>query len=384
MKKALLTASVQHHFNAFHFPFIDILHENGYSVEIAAHDVMGGEYRESLENKADKIHDVVFERSPFNPKNRIAYAQLKRIIEENDYDMINCNTPVASIITRLAARRSRKKGTKVIYTAHGLHFYNGAPLLNWLIFYPIEKVIGKLFTDCIVTICDEDEANAKRLGLCKSIRRIHGVGSDSVRFSPCTDEEKIALRESFGFDKSSKICLCTGELNINKNQQLFIKALPEVVKAYPDFKLLLAGIGDNEDNLRRLAKELGVEENVVFLGFRTDIEKLVKMSDFICSGSFREGLPINIIEGMLSAKPAVVSHNRGHNELVAHGESGLFIEFDDINGVAEAFKKLCSDEELCEKLGNAAYERSGKYSTQSVEKELRKIYNEIVFKENKV
>lgn len=379
MKKALLTASVQHHFNAFHFPFIDMLHEKGYSVEIAAHDVMGGESRKSLEEKADKIHDVVFERSPFNPKNRIAYAQLRRIIEENDYDMINCNTPVASIITRLAARKSRKKGTKVIYTAHGLHFYKGAPLLNWLIFYPIEIIMGRLFTDCIVTICDEDEATAKRFGLCNTVRRIHGVGADSLRFTPCTDEEKFALRESFGFDKTCKICLCTGELNVNKNQQLFIRALPEVVKVCPDFKLLLAGVGDNEDNLRQLAKELGVEENVVFLGFRTDIDKLVKITDFVVSGSFREGLPVNIIEGMLSAKPAIVSHNRGHNELVEDNVSGIFVPFDNTDKVVQAFITLCSDGELCEKMGDAAYERSGKYSSQSVEKELRDIYNEMVF-----
>lgn len=379
MKKALLTASVQHHFNAFHFPFIDMLHENGYSVEIAAHDVMGGECRESLEAKADKIHDVMFERSPFDPKNRIAYAQLKRIIEENDYDMINCNTPVASIITRLAARKSRKKGTKVIYTAHGLHFYKGAPLLNWLIFYPIEKVIGRLFTDCTVTICDEDEANAKKLKLCKNIRRIHGVGADSLRFSPCTNEQKNAIRESYGFDKSCKICLCTGELNENKNQQMFIKALPKVAESYPDFKLLLAGVGDNEENLRALAKELGVEENVAFLGYRTDVEKLIQLSDFVASGSIREGLGINIIEGMLGAKPAVVSHNRGHNELVEDGVSGIFVPFDDISKVEQAFITLCSDDKLCSEMGRAAYKRSEKYSSQSVEKELRKIYNEIVF-----
>ena len=181
MKKVLLTASVEHHFNAFHFPLIDIFHENGCDVEIAAHDVMGGEHHEKLKEKTEKIHDIAFERSPFSLKNKEAYKQLKKVIDENDYDIINCNTPVASIITRLAARKSRKKGTKVIYTAHGFHFYKGASKLNWLIFYPLEKIFGKLFTDCIITICDEDEANARNHKLCKNIQRIHGVGVNGER-----------------------------------------------------------------------------------------------------------------------------------------------------------------------------------------------------------
>ncbi len=378
MKKVLLTASVEHHFNSFHLPLIDIFHENGYGVEIAAHDVMGGEYHEILTDKTEKIYDIPFERSPFSFKNKEAYRQLKKVIDENDYDIINCNTPVASIVTRLAARKSRKKGTKVVYTAHGFHFYKGASKLNWLIFYPLEKIFGKLFTDCIITICDEDEANAKKYKLCKNIKRIHGVGVNGEKFKPVAEEIKQEIRKGYNLDADVKICLCTGELNANKNQQMFIYAMPQVVKENPGFRLMFAGVGDKEDELRTLAKNLGVEENVMLLGYRTDIAELVNVSDFVASGSIREGLGVNIIEGMLSAKPAVVSHNRGHNELVADGVSGFFVEFGDTQGVADAFNKLCSDKALCEEMGKAAYERSEKYSCKSVEKELRAIYNEFV------
>lgn len=378
MKKILLTASVQYHFNLFHFPLIDILHENGYEVEIAAHDVMGGEYHQKLAEKADRIYEIPFERSPFSLKNKKAYGMLKRVIEENDYDIINCNTPVASILTRIAARKVRKKGTKVVYTAHGLHFYKGASKLNWLVFYPIEKFIGSLFTDCIITICDEDEANAKKLRLCKNIKRIHGVGADGEKFAPVDSAAKLKLREEYDYSADEKICLCTGELNANKNQRLFISAMPYILKACPAFKLLFAGIGEEENNLRELVKQLGVEENVIFLGYRTDIEKLIQLSDFVASASYREGLPVNIIEGMLCAKPAVVSHNRGHNELVAEGVSGFFVDFGSSENTAKAFIKLCSDDELCEKMGKAAFERSEKYSCKSVEKELREIYNNLM------
>lgn len=378
MKKALLTASVQYHFNLFHFPLIDMLHENGFEVEIAAHDVMGGEYHKRLAEKTEKIYDIPFERSPFSFKNKEAYRQLKRVIDENNYDIINCNTPVAGILTRIAARKCRKKGTKVVYTAHGLHFYKGASKLNWLIFYPIEKIIGSLFTDCIITICDEDEANAKKFRLCKRIKRIHGVGADGDKFTPVDSDEKIRLRKEYGYGTDEKICLCTGELNQNKNQRMFITAMPYIMEACPDFRFLLAGIGEEENNLRELIKELGVEKNVTLLGYRTDIEKLIQLSDFVASGSIREGLGINIIEGMLCAKPAVVSRNRGHNELVADGVSGFFADFGDDEKTAQAFIKLCSNSEICEKMGKAAYERSEKYSCKSVEKELRAIYNELL------
>ena len=378
MKKALLTASVQYHFNLFHFPLIDILHESGYEVEIAARDVMGGDYHRQLVKKTEKIHEIPFERSPFSPKNKEAYAQLKKVIEENSYDIINCNTPVASILTRFAARKCRKRGTKVVYTAHGLHFYKGASKLNWLIFYPIEKIIGTLFTDCIITICDEDEANAKKYKLCQKIKRIHGVGADGEKFTPVDSATKLKLREEYGYGAEDKLCLCTGELNVNKNQRLFISAMPYILKACPDFRLMFAGIGEEENNLRELVKQLGVEENAVFLGYRTDIEKLIQLSDFVASASYREGLPVNIIEGMLCAKPAVVSHNRGHNELVAENESGFFADLKSPEATAQAFIKLCSDSELCEKMGKAAFERSEKYSCKSVEKELREIYNNLL------
>lgn len=379
MKKALLTATVQYHFTSFHMSFIAMLRENGYTVDIGARDVFGGEVRERLSNAADNVYDIPFERSPFSPGNIKAYKQLKIVVDSNDYDFIHCNTPVGGILTRLAARKARKKGTKVLYTAHGLHFYKGASKLNWLIFYPIEKIFGRLWCDCLITICDEDEATARKHKLCKTIRRIHGIGGDGERFAVCSDEEKMSLREAYGFNKNGKICLCTGELNVNKNQQLLIRALPDIVKAIPDFKLLFAGAGDNEENLRSLAKELDVENNAVFLGYRTDIDNLVKMSDFVASASFREGLPINIIEGMLNAKPAVVTHNRGHNELVEENVSGIFVPFDDVGKVGQAIISLCSDDELCRRMGKAAFERSEKYSLKNVEKELNSIYNEIVF-----
>ena len=379
MKKVLLTASIHYHFTAFHFPLIDLLHENGYEVHIAAKDMSDKEPLKRLTDRIDAFHDIDFDRLPLSKKNIAAYKALKKLIDEGDYDVVHCNTPVVGILSRLAARRARKNDTKVIYTAHGFHFYKGASKLNWLIFYPIEKLCGSLFTDCLITIGDEDEARAKRLKLCKTVRRIHGVGVDATKYTNTDEETKNELRAEYGFSDSDVLCLCTGELNANKNQKLLINSLQYLKESCPDFKILFAGAGDSEEELKGIIEQLGVENSAQLIGYRADIDRLLKISDFVASASYREGLPVNIIEGMFSRKAAVVTHNRGHDELVKENESGLFVPTDDPKECALAFERLYKDKNLRLSMGEKAYERAQKYSSAIVKKELEEIYQEIIF-----
>lgn len=379
MRKALLTASVHYHFTAFHFPLIDLLHANGYEVHIAAKDMSDKEPIERLTDKTDVFHNIDFDRSPLSSKNIAAYKSLKKLINEGGYDVVHCNTPVVGILTRLAARKARKKGTKVIYTAHGFHFYKGASKLNWLIFYPIEKICGSLFTDCLITIGDEDEARAEKLKLCKNIKRIHGVGVNANKFTDTDEQTKKNLREEYGYKDSDVLCLCTGELNVNKNQKLLINSLKYLQQSCPDFRILFAGAGDSEDELKSIIKQLGVESSAHILGYRTDVDKLLKICDFVASASYREGLPVNIIEGMFSKKAAVVTHNRGHDELVAENVSGFFVPTDNPQECAAAFEKLYKSKELRLEMGEKAFERAQKYSSERVKKELEEIYNDVAF-----
>lgn len=378
MKKILLTASVHYHFTAFHFPLIDLLHKNGYEVHVAAKSYPEKVALECLTDRIEAFHETDFDRSPLSLKNISAYKALKKLIDDGGYDAVHCNTPVVGILTRLAARKARKRGTKVIYTAHGFHFYKGASKLNWLVFYPLELIIGRLFTDCLITIGDEDEKRARKNKLCKSIFRIHGVGVDGEKFHEISFSEKLELRREYGYNERDVLCLCTGELNLNKNQKLFIAAM-EHVKACPGLKLIFAGAGDSLSDLQAQIKGLHLEDRAQLLGYRTDVADLLKISDFVCSASYREGLPVNIIEGMFSSKPAIVSHNRGHDELVADNESGIFVPTDDPQAAARALERLCKDKDLREKMGRKAFERAQKYSTLNVAKELEEIYKKAVF-----
>lgn len=188
-------------------------------------------------------------RSPKSSDNIKAYSQLKKIIDSEHYDIIHCNTPMGGVVTRLAAKGARKGGTKVIYTAHGFHFYNGASKKNWLVFYPIEKRFAKL-TDKLITINREDYKLAKEK-FKTDIYYIHGVGVDEARYYPVGRNEKFEIRKELGFSPNQKILLCVGELLPNKNQKMAINAVKKLVGDFPDIVLLIAETDPKEKLLRK-------------------------------------------------------------------------------------------------------------------------------------
>lgn len=366
-----------HHFTVFHLPYIDLLREMGYTVHVAARDVLGGESRRLLDERADLVIDIPFDRSPVSKSNLPAYRQLEKLINENDYDIVHCNTPVVGVMTRLAARKARKKGTKVIYTAHGFHFFTGAPAQNWLVYYPLEKFLGRHFTDCLITVCSEDYDRAVARRLCGRVERIPSIGVDSSRFSPANEDDRARLRESLGYDGGDIVCLCVGELNKNKNQALLISAMPAVLEKAPGFRLILVGYGPSEGELHALAEEKGVGGAVSFLGQRTDVPELTGACDIIASASFREGFGMAVAEGMAAGKPVCLSRNRGHCESNIDGRTALFFDPNSREEAEAALIKLSVDPELRARLGAEAAERAKLFTSDKVAEELRRIYTEV-------
>ncbi len=362
MKKILYTATVASHICQFHLPYFNMFKEMGYEVHVAAHDNLSEKNGLSLKY-IDKFFEIPFRRSPFSPKNLKAKRMLKKIIDAEGYDIIVCNTPVGGIITRMAAKSARKRGTRVVYIAHGFHFYRGAPKKSWLIYYPLEKHFAKK-CDALVTINAEDYELACRRFKTR-VYRIHGVGVDGNRHRLPTSEERTDLRRGFSVSENF-VCLCTGELNKNKNQAKLIRLVPEILKKIPNFKLWLAGNGPLRDDLVGLVKSLGIEKYVEFLGYCSDIERYVRSADVVATASFREGVPFNVIEAQLTGVPVVASENRGHRELVSDGESGLMSD----EGMAENIVRLYEDRELRERLTGNAYNSAQNYTVEAVKREL--------------
>lgn len=369
--KVLLTATVQSHICQFHKPLAEVLHKHGCQVHVAAKDNLAEKNGLTLDF-ADKVYNIPFSRSPKSPDNLTAYKQLKKIIDEENYDIIHCNTPMGGIVTRLAAKKARKNGTKVYYTAHGFHFYKGASKKNWLVFYPIEKHFAK-YTDKLITINREDFKLAQEK-FKTDVRYIHGVGVDEKRYYPVGEEEKQKIRSEFGFTPTQKILLCVGELLPNKSQKTAVRVVKMLKNDFPDCVLLLAGNGPERENLKNEIKECGVEENVKMLGYCTCLEKYQRIADLSVSCSRREGLPLNIVEAMLTENPVVASFNRGHCELIEDGKSGYIVPFDDASAMYKSALDILSNADKSRNMGKYGREIALNYGFESVKDELESIY----------
>lgn len=370
--RVLIVATVQSHICQFHKPLVEMLHEHGCEVHVAAKNNLAEKNGLKLDF-AEKVFDVPFARSPKSLDNVKAYKQLKKIIDDEHYDIIHCNTPMGGIVTRLAARKARKNGAKVFYTAHGFHFYKGAPKKNWIIYYPIEKFFANHFTDKLITITSEDFQIASDKFKCQ-IERIHGVGVDEKRYYPVDNEEKKRLRSQMGYKEDQKLLLCIGELLPNKNQQMAIRMMAELVIQYPDALLLIAGNGTEKENLERLINSLKLQNNVKFLGYVTNLQDYQHIVDVDVSCSKREGLPLNIVEAMLSGTPVVVTNNRGHRELIQNRTTGFVASIDDDKLLVKDVVLILQEKELRAKIIDGAQNFVLPFTSSNVKEELRRIY----------
>ena len=367
MKKVLFVASVTRHINAFHIPYLKWFKEQGYEVHVAA---KGNDHMEYC----DKHFDLPFERFPLKINNIKTYKELKKIIDENNYDIIHCHTPTAGVLTRLAARKARKSGTRVFYTAHGFHFYKGAPVLNWIIYYPLEKICST-FTDCLITITEEDYVIAKKKFKAKRIEHINGVGMNSERLKKeLSENEKLEFRKTLNIKKDDIVFSYIAELNKNKNQMLLINTIEELKNEYPNVKLLLVGNGPLFDTYNNYIKENQLQENIQLLGRRMDINEILSITDIYLASSIREGLPVNIMEAMYKGLPIVATDNRGHRELVINDENGWLVNSED--KMLGKIKIILNVDSLKKKAFEINKKKINKYLIDNIIDKMKKIYLE--------
>ncbi len=320
---------------------------------------------------ADNVYTIDFARSPLRFDKHIkAYRQLKKLINENHYDVIHTHTPVGSIVTRWAAKKARKHGTKVIYTCHGFHFYDGAPKKNWLIYYRAERQAAK-FTDLLITINREDYRRAKKDFECP-VEMIDGVGVDTARFAKTTKKEQTEAREKYGLAKDDFVICYLAEFTKNKNQRMLVEAAAPLMKDNPKLKLLFLGEGPCMDEVKTLAKSLGVEKQCFFPGYiRDQYAALVQSCNLYTSLSIREGLGLGVLEALYCGLPIIVTDNRGHRDIVDGNKKYLVSATD----AAALTKKLREAVRHPEEYKLAFPER---YTLSNSLSEMKAIYEEIL------
>ena len=365
MNKILFLSNTAN-FSKFNRPYMRWFKEQGWQVDYCS----AGE-----ENvlDCDNQYTISIARSPFSLKNFKAYYELRKILQENQYDILHCHTPMGGVIGRLAAKKLwREHKIKVIYTAHGFHFYKGAPLLNWLLYYPMEKWLSH-YTDTLVTINDEDFVRTKNWG---RTYKIDGVGVNLSRFHAVVQEEKSLIRKELGFTDTDFIITVVAELNKNKNQIMLVRNVKELKKTIPNLKVLLIG-KETLPVVRNYAEKENFGDSVQFLGYRNDVDKLTMMSDIAFSASLREGLPVNIIEAMACGIPVVCSDNRGHCSLIHDQEIGFIFNSESEKEMIYAITLLYKNPALRAEFGKRNVIEAEKYGIEKAVNSMAAIYKEL-------
>lgn len=380
MKRVLIVASVASMIDQFNMENIKLLLSLGYKVEVAANFENPGnmsiQKKELLTAKLKqmrvKIHQIDFSRNMKQVKNHlIAYKQLKKVVADNKIDIIHCHSPIGGAISRLVGKTNN---VKVIYTAHGFHFYKGAPLINWMLYFPIEYYLSK-YTDQLIVINQEDYVRARKLFPIKNVHLVHGVGVDIKKIENIEidrQQKKLELK----ILNEQIVLLSIGELNDNKNHELVIDCLKDFNNV--NFKYLICGDGVLKEKLQAKIKQYDLEDKIELLGYRTDILELLKICDFFIFPSKREGLPVSIMEAMACRVPVIGSKIRGNSDLIQDNINGFLFSLDDRKEFIQIITKFLLkeyDEDDLNFIKENAFESVQNYSLKNVLDELKKVYH---------
>lgn len=373
MKKALILSSVSSMIDQFNRDNINLLIDKGYEVHVISNFKVAGtidiskseDLKNNLESMGVLVHDIGISRFPFSISNISALKKIKKIVKKEKFKIVHLHSPVGGVLGRIACKK--EKNTKVIYTAHGFHFYKGSPKMNWLIYYSIEKYMSK-YTDVLITINQEDYKLAKnKFSKIGTVEYIPGTG-----VSPYNTNKNVLIRKNIGLNENDFVLIFGAEINKNKNQIMLLKMMKELQEDYPQIKLLLVGKKNSE-----IVEKFIIEENldnVLTLGYRSDLRDLIQLCDVAVSSSLREGLGVFIIEAMMQGLPIVATNNRGSRELIT--DNGYLVDFS-VSQFKDAILKIYLNKGLQEEFSYKSKKNAEKFSIKNVMEIMDDIYSDI-------
>ena len=397
MKKALLVTRVSGFIPQHEMNNVKILQEMGYEIHYATNlnVVVYGKDNSRLDGTGIITHQIDFQKSPFSKNVRKAYHQLVQLMLEESFDLIHCHMPLSAAVTRLAAQKVRKQTGKqipVLYTAHGLHFYTGAPLQNW-IYYPVERYLAR-YTDRLILMNQEDYQRGLHFPIRGRVEYVPGVGIPLEGYQPVQlrwgEEPEIIERpiieKLIGRKLSSetRILVTIGELSQRKNHRLAVDMMEELKDL--DLILLIGGDGAEYDKLKKQIMEKGLENRVFLPGYVQDVKQILAEADCYVFPSHQEGLPVAVMEAMAAGLPVVAGNIRGVTDLIEHGQGGYLVHGFDPVDFAVKIRRM-----FTEKYGKSAVprnkrrfqmgqwnqERIKQFSREVVDQRMREIYGEI-------
>jgi glycosyltransferase involved in cell wall biosynthesis len=377
-KNILFLATVDSHIYYFHIPFMKLLKEMGYCVEVAASNVG---FTGRIEKEGFKVYNIPFSRNPISFSNIKTFFILLRLIREKKYIMLHAHTPVASFVGRIAAKLAGVP--HIVYTAHGFHFHEHGSRLKNFVYYRLEKFAGK-FTDVIIAINSDDYKVAvdKKMVFNGKVVYIKGVGVDLEKFSPASIslQKKCKYCNELHIEEKDFVIISIAELIKRKNVIDIIKALRVVNSWGKPVQLLVVGDGPLRAELRNFsACDDLIKDRAFFLGKRFDIPELLSISDLFVMTSYHEGLPRAIMEAMSMERPIVAYNIRGVRDLVEDGVNGFLVPFGDVKALSEKIKYLLEHPEIAKEMGKKGREKVEKdFSFDAILPQMEKLYKEIL------
>lgn len=368
----ILYVSNTANFSKFNLPFMKWCKEQGWQVDYCAPDDDDIEF-------CDKHIVLPIKRNPFHFSLCKCIYKLRQILEKNNYDIIHCHTPVASVIARLAARKLYKQGkVKIIYTAHGFHFYTGASLINWFFYYPVEKYLSK-YCDVLITINDEDYQRALKKFKMKTLLKFNGIGVNPDVFYPNKDNsEKNQLRTNFGYSPEDFILIYCAEFIPRKNHQLLFEILPRLKQSIPELKVILAGKGVLLNYYKNEAKKLGIDDVIRFTGYSGSMSDLDRISNVMVFTSTQEGLSLSIVEALMTGLPVVASKIRGNTDIIEDGKNGFLCSLNNSETFLKSILKIYKQPELQKELSSYALISSKKFILDIPVFKMSEIYLDLI------
>lgn len=351
MKKILFVAKVDSHIKHFQEKYFEDISKMGYTIDVMSEGDI------SFLNTRKKFN-INFGNNPFSVNNYRNYKKISKILHEEKYDIIQCNTAVASVIIRLIKLTNELKA-KIVYMAHGFHFYKNGPFKDWILFFPIEKFLG-LVTDKLVLINMEDFNLAKRHCIGKQQVIIPGVGVEFHKFQHINTKIKGLSQ------KKTIVFSYIAEINSNKNHKQLIDVMLKLKRQGLQFKCNFIGDGVLIDKYKSLIKKMDLENEVFFLGYKNNIEDYLKNTDIYISASRREGFGLNLVEALAAGIPVICSQNRGHSEIILEGYNGFFANSSE--EFVEKINELIVNEEKYIMLANNTKKSVKQFSYENVKK----------------
>jgi glycosyltransferase EpsD len=314
MRKVLIVATVlEKHIIKFHLDFINVLVDRGYQVDICSNNDTNFDITK-IEGM-NKYININFSKNLFSILNFKHFYQINKIYR--DYDVIHLHTPIASAYFRFVSLFNNT-GTKLIYTVHGFHFHSKTSKILRYIIFKIEEILSKRLY-AMITINEYDYNQSK---LMKGNFKRYIINSNGINFEAF---EKIEINNNDLNNFNKKVLISVGELNKNKNHLVVLKALSKIKNS--EFKYFILGSGKLHKKYIKIINKFQLGDKVEMLGYIREKKKLfeyLNSADIFIHPSFREGVPISVLEAIYFNCELILSDVRGNNDIVKNFKATLF------------------------------------------------------------